>query len=114
MLLFPALRFFAKIKPRWEYCAIDALGLFGGILSAWNPRLIRCKYYHSFSSILLSTSFKRLDFVFSIVNCYRPYANRTSFWDSLVSAGIFNFPNLILAGDLNFLISDLEIWGDRA
>ena len=108
------LRLFAKIKPGWEYCALDAHGLSGGILSAWNPRLIRCKAYHSFAGILLSASFKGLDSVFSIVNCYGPYANKTSFWDSVVSGGIFNFPNLILAGDLNFTISDLEIWGDRA
>ena len=111
---FSALHLFAKINPRWEYCAIDALSLSGGILLAWNPYLIQCKSYHSFAGILLSASFKGLDSIFSIVNCYGPYANRTSFWDSVVSRGLFNYPNLILAGDLNFTISDLEIWDNRA
>ena len=37
---FTALRLFAFIKPGWEFCAIDALGLSRGILSAWNPILI--------------------------------------------------------------------------
>ena len=87
----------------------DALGLSGGILSAWNPRLIRCKAFHSFVGILLTASFKGLDSVFSIVNCYGPYANKTSYWDSVVAGGIFNYPNIILASDLNFTISDLEI-----
>ena len=104
-----ALRLFAFMKPGWEFCAIDALGLSGGILSSWNPRLIRCKAYHSFVGILLTASFKGLDSVFSIVNCYGPYDNRTSYWDSAVASGIFNYPNLILAGDLNFIIYDLEI-----
>ena len=106
---FTALRLFAFMKPRWELCAIDALGLSGGILSAWNPRLVRCKAYLSFAGILLSTSFKALDSVLSNVNCYGPYANRTTFWDTVVAGGIFNYPNLILAGDLNFTTSELEI-----
>ena len=76
---FISLCLFAFMKPSWEFCAIDALGLFGGILSAWNPRLVRCKAYHSFVGILLSASFKGLDSVFSIVNCYGPYANRTTY-----------------------------------
>ena len=41
---FTSLCLFAFIKPSWEFCAIDALGLSGGILSAWNPHLIRCKF----------------------------------------------------------------------
>ena len=97
------------MKSGWEFYAIDALGLSGGILSAWNPCLVRCKAYHSFAGILLSANFKALDSVFSIVNYYVPYANRTTFWDTAVAGGIFNFPNLILAGDLNFTISSLEI-----
>ena len=111
---FTALHLFAFIKTGWEFCAIDALGISGGILLAWNPCLIRCKAFHSFAGILLSASFKGLDSVFSIVNCYGPYANITSYWDTSVASGIFNYPNLILAGDLNFTISNLEIWGDRA
>ena len=54
---FTTLRLFSFMKPGWELCAIDALGLSGGILSAWNPRLVRCKAYHSFVGLLLSASF---------------------------------------------------------
>ena len=74
-----ALRLFSFMKAGWEFYAIDALGLFGGILSAWDPSLVRCKAYLSFAGILLYARFKSLDSVFSIVNCYGPYANRTSF-----------------------------------
>ena len=79
------LRLFAFMKPSWEFCAIDALGLLGGILSAWNPHLVRCKSYHSFVGILLSANFKGLELVFSIVNYYGPYVNRTTFWDTTMA-----------------------------
>ena len=85
-----------------------------GVLSTWNPRLVRCKAYLSFAGILLYARFKALDSVFSIFNCYGPYANRTVFWDTIVAGGIFNYPNLILARDLNFTTSELEIWGEHA
>ena len=104
-----ALRFSSLMKPSYEFCAIDALGLSRGTLSTWNPCLVRCKAYLSFAGILLHARFKALDSVFSLVNCYGPYANRTTFWDSVVAGGIFYFPNLILAGDLNFTTSALEI-----
>ena len=109
-----ALQLFAKLNPRWKFYALDAHGLFGGILSTWNPHLTCCKYYHSFVGILLYARFKGLDYVFSIINCYGPYANITVFWDCAIDGGIFNYPNLILAGDLKFTLSDLEVWGDRA
>ena len=111
---FTALHLFDFMKAGWEFCAIDASGLSRGILSAWNPRLVRCKAYHSFVGILLTACFRGLDSVFSIVNCYGPYANKIAYWDFVVVGGIFNYPNHILAGDLNFTISDLEIWGEHA
>ena len=106
---FTSLRLFSFMNPGWEFCAIDAHGLSRGILLSWNPHLVRCKAYHSFVGLLLSASFKGLDSVFSIVNCYGPYANRISSSDIAVAGGIFNYPNLILAGDLNFTIFDLKI-----
>ena len=57
---------------------------------------------------------KAMTLVFSIVNCYGPYSNRTAFWDCAVAGGIFNYPNLILARDLNFTLSDLKVWGEKA
>ena len=35
----------------------------------------------------------------------------TLFWDAAVYDGLFNFPNLIIVGDLNFTLLDVEIWG---
>ena len=76
---FTSLRLFSFMNPGWEFCAIDAHGISRGILLTWNPHLVRCKAYHSFVGILLSASFKGLDLLFSIVNCYGPYANRNTY-----------------------------------
>ena len=100
---------FAKMRPGWELCALDAHGLLGGLLTCWNPHLTRCKALQSYVGILIKASFKGLDFVFSIMNCYGPYSNRVFFWDNIQKGGIFYYPNLILAGDLNFTILDAEI-----
>jgi hypothetical protein len=28
---------FVKLFPTWDFCGVDSLGLFGGMLIAWNP-----------------------------------------------------------------------------
>ena len=99
-----ALCLFSNIKPSWEFCAIDSLGRSGGLLTGWNPHLTHCKAFHSYAGILVKARFKGLDFVFSNLSCYGPYSNRYFFWNNDMARGIFDVPNLILAGDLNFNI----------
>ena len=48
------------------------------------------------------------------MNCYGTYSNKAFFWDNILAGGIFYYPNLILVGDLNFTLSDAEIWGNKA
>ena len=40
-----ALRIFSKIKPSWEFYAIESLGHSWGLLTGWNPLLARCKAF---------------------------------------------------------------------
>ena len=35
-----SLLLFSKLKPGWEFCAFDALGLSGGLLAGRNPFLV--------------------------------------------------------------------------
>ena len=39
---YPALLAFSKLLPSWEFCATDASGLLGGLLTAWNPLRVKC------------------------------------------------------------------------
>ena len=110
----PALISISKFLPSWEYCAVSARGLSGGLLSAWNPRSIKCKAYHTFAGILLQAHVRGLSFPLNILNVYGPYKNRIQFWDNTLSGGLLNLPNLVLAGDLNLTLSPSEVCGCRA
>jgi hypothetical protein len=54
-----------------------------------------------------------LKFSFKVINLYRPYSERISFWDSLAHSGVFLGDNVVLGGDLNFTVSSKEIWGGK-
>ena len=97
-----ALFAFSKLFPGWEFCALSSKGLSGGILSGWNPKLLKCKSFHIAAGILLKASIRGSSFKLSILNCYGPYLNRDSFWSVVAIGGLLSLPNLILAGDLNF------------
>ena len=112
--IYAALFAFSKLCPGWEFCAIKAKGLSGGILSGWNPKLLRCKAFHTVAGILLKASLKSSPLELSILNCYGPYNNRDSFWNVVAAGGLLSLPNLILVGDLNFTLNASEIWGSKA
>ena len=98
-----ALYAFSKLCPGWEFCALSSHGLSGGILSGWNPKIIKCKAFHTIAGILLKASIRGSSLNLSILNCYGPYLNRVSFWEAAASGGLLSLPNLILAGDLNLI-----------
>ena len=75
----PALLSFSKILPSWEYCAISARGLSGGLLSAWNPLIVKCRAYHTFAGILLQAHFRGLSNPIHVLNVYGPYEYRIPF-----------------------------------
>ena len=50
---FPTLLAFSKLCPGWEFYAINSFGLSGGVLSGWNPKLVKCKAFHTVAGILL-------------------------------------------------------------
>ena len=108
---YPALFAFSKLYPGWDFCALNSKGLSGEILSRWNPKILKCKAYHTVAGILLKSSIRGSSFELSILNCYGPYINRETFWNSAVSGGLLSLPNLILDGDLNFTLNVSKIWG---
>ena len=105
---------FAKFRPGWEFCATDSLSLSRGLLTTWDPSVFCCKTFVSPSGILVKAVFRNQPLELSCLNCYGPYHNRTVFWEAIVNEGIFDHTNLIIAHDLNFTLSDVEIWGNFA
>ena len=102
---YPALYAFSKLCPGWDFCALNSNGLSGGILSGWNPKLLKCKAYQTVAGILLKASIRGSPFEISILNCYGPYHNCDSFWSVVASGDLLSLPNLILAGDLNLTLN---------
>ena len=111
---YPALLAFSKLCPGWEFCAISSSGLLRGILSCWNPHIVKCKSFHTMAGGLLKAQFRGSSISLSILNCYGPYHHRDAFWNSVARGGLPSLPNLILAGDLNLTLNGSEIWGSKA
>ena len=109
---FPALLAFSKLLSIWEFCATDAIGLLGGLLTEWNPHSVCCKAFDIVAGILVNAKFRGSPTTFSILNCYGPYSNREAFWSRAKAGGLLSLPNLISAGDLNFPLNAGEIWGN--
>ena len=110
----PALFAFSKILPSWEFCAISAHGLSGGLLSAWNPQKARCRAFHTCAGLLLEASIRGSPVPLHILNVYGPYRDRVCFWDKALRGGLLNLPGLIIGGDLNLTLHTSEIWGVKA
>ena len=105
---YPALLDFSKLLPSWEFCAINASGLSGGILSAWNTHQVRCRAFETVAGILLEASFRGVDIPLDVLNCYGPYKNRENFWELVQRGGFLSSPNLILGDDLNLTLKAFE------
>jgi hypothetical protein len=50
---------------------------------------------------------------FNICNVYGTYTNRCFIWDLLSNSNVLKCSNLILGGDLNFILSLAEVWGQN-
>ena len=49
-----------------------------------------------------------------VLNMYQTYEDSVHFWDSLFAKYIMSCDSLIMGGDLNFLIGEAEIQGNKA
>ena len=107
---YPALLAFCKLRPGWEFCATSSSGLLRGILSGWNPHIVKCKAFLTYAGILLKARFMGSSTTLSILNCYGPYLHQESFWNSVSRDGLLTLPNLIFVGDLNLTLNGSEIW----
>jgi hypothetical protein len=100
---------FSPWLRNWSFNTIDAIGLSGGLLIGWSPNFQALSSSVVRTSISVNLKHKNSDLAFTVVNIYGPYSDRASFWEDLVSAGIFRDPLLVAGGDLNFTLSLWEV-----
>ena len=105
---------FTKFLPMWHFCGVDSLGLSGMLLSAWNPRRDEFSAFMTLAGILLDGLVKVINKTLKMVIFYGPYGDRQVFRDNIKRVGLLKDHNLILGGDLNFTISNREVWGPHS
>jgi len=106
-----AIEYFRKMFPTWHITAIAAMGLSGSLVALWDPRWINMKDFKCFVGILLEGNIHGMLGYVHILNIYAPYRERGEFWDIFISPSIMELQTLIIAGDLNCIISLDETWG---
>ena len=60
--------------------------------------------------ILVELKAKQLEKEFKLLIVYGPYSDKRKFWENLVELGVLG-GNIVLVGDMNFIISLREMWG---
>jgi hypothetical protein len=66
------------------------------------------------AGILFDGLVKDLNKRLKLINCYCPYGDIHELWDTIKRDGLLKDNNLILGGDLNFTISNREVWGPHS
>jgi len=80
-------------------------------LVTWDPNKLDLVPYLSYGGILLTgkciTSKREL----TLLNIYGLCSERKNFWNSVADSGLLSHKNLIIADNLNVIVSTGEIWG---
>jgi hypothetical protein len=80
-------------------------------LVTWDPDIFELRSYLSTGGILLKGRFLATGQEVAFLNVYGPCSNKPYFWNQLANSGLLSLPNLILGGDLNFILKAEEHWG---
>jgi len=107
------LEFLSFILKDWNFCIVDVVGLFGGLVIGRNDKFDTISTSVVNSGILMELLAKDLGKYIWLINAYGPYGDRWPFWDNLVYSSVLSGNNVLLGHELNPL-NHREIWGEIA
>jgi len=97
-----------------DFVGSDVRGILGGLDIGWNLKTVKVIRYWGFEyGIGLSVLSAETFFEVMVLKLYGPYQKRTLFWEALGQKSFLNSENIILGGDLNFSLREVESWGPR-
>lgn len=95
--------------------ALDASGRSGGIsIGFWNKTMDLGNIWGGRGFLGMDIFSRALETEIRVMNVYGPCMDRATFWRSLLNSHFMQADNIILGGDLNFLLGFSESWGHSA
>lgn len=80
---------------------------------SWKPFSFNLMVYMTPVGILLTRNSQGSTPCIQIINCYAAYSGRHIFWDRVLETCSLDVPSLIVLGDLNLIVDNNEIWGNK-
>jgi hypothetical protein len=107
--------FLESFLKHWKFIGVYAKGRSRGLAIGWNTRSVKILNSWGFDLGLGINIFQEdLGRCFMVLNVYGPNQDHVLFWDNLLNKSFLSNDDLILGGDLNFLVGVVESWGPRA
>ena len=103
--------FLLQLRPSWAATTVNSLGTLGGLLVAWDPIFFDLKPFLTVGGILLIGSCVSSKKKVAFLNIYGPCKEQQHFWSTFAKSRLHTIPNILIAGDLNFILSSEENWG---
>eukprot|EP00253_Pinus_taeda_P036400 PITA_36400 len=99
----------------WTFHALDAEGHSGGLAIGFREGRLQTYSLWGMAHVIGLEAFSpKIGFPILFLNVYGPCQGRESFWNLFLSKSLLKNRSLILGGDLNFSMGNVEAWGPFA
>lgn len=99
----------------WSFLAVDSVGHSGGMATGFSEgRMQLIKNWGLAHVLRVEFQCPEFGHPLLILNIYGPYQGRASLWTDLLSKSMLKNQNLLIGGDLNFSVGNVDTLGPSA